>query len=307
MNCQACRQHLEPYLDDELSVKDNVAVLDHVTACGACQDVFNGEKRIRDTLRTRLAQETCPVAVADRAFAAIRSDARGTGFRHWILWAPPIAAAIAGAFLLPRFLADPPRNEFAVSAPKERKGHAIERTHDHSAHGQFLEWSGRRYDELTEDLPVGAILTSDTLLHLEPRSRSMACLEEFQKVVKAKLGTTFKLPAAFLEGGHILGGEVLSWDEGWVPQVILEYGDRELAVYEISQVQATHFGCQMQKLMRTLHLVEADEVREVRIAACKGCDAVLVLHPNRAYILLSRHGRDWEDDWMISKARQLLD
>jgi hypothetical protein len=305
MNCQACRQHLEPFIDDELSVKDNVAVLEHVTACAACQEVFNAEKRIRESLRSRLRQETCPEAFAQRAFAAVRAEARGSGIKRWILWAPPIAAAIAGAFLLPRFLTNPPRDSVSPPRHAERKAHALERTHDHSAHGEFLAWAGDRYDELTEQLPPGKILTAESLRRAEPRSRAVASPEEFQKVVKAKLGRTVTLPPAFVEGGRIIGGELLSWDEGWVSQLILEYGDRELVVYEISQCHATHFGCEMQSLMVDFRQVEGDPAKKVSISRCVGCDAVLVIRQKQAYLLLSRHGRDWDDDWMLAQARKL--
>jgi Putative zinc-finger len=302
MNCQACRQHLEPFIDDELSVKDNVAVLDHVSACAACQEVFNAEKRIRDSLRSRLSQETCPEAFAERALAAVRTEARGSGIKRWILWAPPIAAAIAGAFLLPRFL---PRDPVAPAVHAARKAHALERTHDHSVHGEFLAWAGARYDELTDELPPGKILTAESLRHAEPLSRAVASLDEFQKVVKAKLGRSVTLPPAFVEGGRIIGGELLNWDDGWVSQLILEYGDRELVLYEISQCHATHFGCEMQRLIASFRQVEGDQAKKVSISRCQGCDAVLVIRQNQSYLLLSRHGRDWDDDWMLAQARKL--
>ncbi len=34
---------------------------------------------------------------------------------------------------------------------------------------------------------------------------------------------------------------------------------------------------------------------------------VLVLRNNRTYLLISRYGRDWNDDWMFDRARNLLD
>jgi hypothetical protein len=314
MNCQACRQHLEPFLDDELSVKDNVAVLEHVTACTPCQHVFNAEKRIREALQASLGGETCPEAVADRAFAAIRADARGAQkppWKQWILWAPPIAAAITGAFFLPRFLAEAPSERPALSQ-KLRKQFAKERTHDHSAHGEFLAWAGLHYDELTDDLAPGQILNSESLQLVQPRSRAVASLEEFERVVRAKVGVKLSLPPSFVEGGRILGGELLAWDEGWVPQFVVEYGDRELVVYELSNCLSPHLGCQMMKLFATFHPVESEPGKEARIAVCDGCDAVLVLYKTpsytlRGYLLLSRHGRDFGDDWMLEKARKLLD
>ena len=151
------------------------------------------------------------------------------------------------------------------------------------------------------------MLNAETLKLVEPRSRAVASLEELEKVVKAETKTNFKLPPAFIEGGHVVGGELLRWDDGWVPQVIIEFGDREVVLYDLSQCHARQLGCQLPKLFASFHRVESDEVKQVSIAACKGCDAMLVLKQNRTWLLLSRHGRDWDDDWMLDRARKLLD
>src|SRR5262249_40879279 len=151
----------------------------------------------------------------------------------------------------------------------------------------------------------GQILTPAPLRKAEPRARAIAPVEEFTKVVKAKLGHEFKLPAAFLEGGRIVGGELLDWrDESHVPQAIITYGDppdREVALYEIS---CCHTKCsELTQLMASLHPVETDPDRQFSISACKGCDAVLVMKGSRTYLLISRHGRDWDDDWLVERAR----
>ena len=117
----------------------------------------------------------------------------------------------------------------------------------------------------------------------------MASLEEFEKVVKAELETNFKLPPAFIEGGHIVGGELLRWDEGWMPQVIIEFGDREVVLYDISAMpgeEASAASCT--KLFASFHRVESDGSKQVSISACKGCDAVLVLRKNRTWLPASR-------------------
>jgi hypothetical protein len=307
MNCQTCRQHLEPFLDDELSVNENVAVLEHVTACAACQNVFNTEKRIWESVREKLTREKCPVDVAARALAAVRADARGPAGSRWWLWlAAPVAAAIALFFLAPVFKGEP-EHPAAQPANKVRLAFAAERTHDHAIHGEFLTWAGARYDELVDDLPKGQVLTEAVLKTTEPRARAVASIDEFEKVVKAELGRTFKLPQGFVEGGRLVGGELLKWHEGLVQQVIVEYGDRELALYEISGCQAKKLGSEITQLMASLHTIESDPGRQVSISACKGCDAVLVLRSNRTYLLISRHGRDWDDEWLVDRARKLLD
>jgi hypothetical protein len=311
MNCLTCRQQLQPFLDDELSVRDNVAVLEHVTACAACQEVFHVERRIWETVRGNLLRETCPEEAGERLMAAVRTEARGSWKRRWPWLAVPLATAAAIVLGFRLFPDAPPR----VTPPAGPEGgrvparitFAAERKHDHSMHGELLAWAGARYDELVKALPNGEVLTAGNLASVKAPGRSMAPIKEFEQTVKDELGSDFKLPPGFVEGGRIVGGELLSWHEGWVPQVIVEYGDRELALYEISGCQAKKLGCAVTKLMPSLHPVESDQGRQVSISACRGCDAILVLRNNRAYILVSRHGRDWDDDWMLQRARRLLD
>jgi hypothetical protein len=308
MNCQACRQQLEPFLDDELSVNENVSVLEHVTKCTACEDVFETEKRIRKSLREKLTRDVCPPEVAARAFDAIRAEAPGRKVWRWAAWAIPAAAAVIAAFLYPVITAE--REDPKVGkAPTtvDRKGFSTERTHDHLMHGGLMHWAGERYDELVVDLAPDQVLNEAVLRRVEPRGRSIATLEEFEKVVKSKLGRSFNLPPGFVEGGRVVGGELLEWHEGLIQQVILEYGDREVSLYEISCCNAKKLGAEIAKLMASLRTVESDPGRQVTIAACQGCDAVLVLRNNRTYLLISRQGRDWQDEWLLARARKLMD
>jgi hypothetical protein len=309
MNCQTCRQHLEPFLDDELSVNENVSVLEHVTACAPCQEIFNAEKRIWESVRGRLTRETCPAETGASLLDAVRAEARGSWRRRLFAWAAPIAAAAAIVLVVRLVSGEPPTlvPPSGPGGPPARLTFAAERKHDHSMHGELLAWAGARYDELTEGLPKDAVLTAATLSSVKAPKRELAPLEKFEKIVKDELGSGFTLPAGFLDGGRIVGGELLEWHQGWIPQVIVEYGNRELALYEISKCQSTKFGGCFTKLLPSLHLVEQDPGRQVRIEACKGCDAILVLRNNRAYILISRHGRDWNDGWMLDRARKLLD
>src|SRR5262249_40611498 len=144
--------------------------------------------------------------VAARALAAVRADVPRHPFARWIAFAVPAAAAVVIAFLIPFMKGDsnPTRSPHGPApASPPRKGFAIERTHDHAMHGEFMAWAGARYDELTDDLEPGQILTPVPLRLAEPRARAIAPVDEFTKVVKAKLGREFKLPAAFVEGGRI--------------------------------------------------------------------------------------------------------
>jgi hypothetical protein len=240
--------------------------------------------------------------------AAVRGESRSWWRRPWI-WTIPAAAAAAILLILDPFRGG---GKQAGGVPgtlvaSGRKAVAAEREHEPTLHGELLGWTGVKYDELVDGLPDGAVLTAANLKSAVPPYRALAPLEEFQKAVKSKLGSSFSLPKEFLAGGRVVGGEVLEWHGGWIPQVIVEYGDRELALYEISKCQSEQFGMCFQRLLPSLHSVERDTGRQVRIDACKGCDAILVLRKGRAYILISRHGRDWDDGWMLDRARRLLD
>ena len=177
MNCLACRQHLEPFLDDELSVKDNVAVLEHVTRARRART----SSTPRSACGSRSARAFCAghLPAPGRASASSPPSAprpAGPASGSALLWAPPVAAAIAVAFLIPGFLERRARvvRSAVRSAPPARaparKIFAVERTHDHAVHGEFLAWAGARYDELTDDLPHGKVLNAETLKHVEPRS-----------------------------------------------------------------------------------------------------------------------------------------
>jgi hypothetical protein len=226
------------------------------------------------------------------------------------VFAAPIAAALILVALLQLVADDAPRGPDGGDSERVRGAgvrvtFAADRAHDHSMHGDLLGWAGARYDELVDGLPKGHVLTAANMA--TAADRAMLPLEEFEQAVKTELGADFKLPPGFLDGGRVVGGELLSWHDGWVPQVVIEFGDRELVLYEISSCTARKLGCDVMKLMASLHPVESDQGRQVSIASCKGCDAILVLRNNRAYILISRHGRDWNDAWMLDRARRLLD
>jgi hypothetical protein len=306
VNCQGCRQHLQPFLDDELSVKDNVAVLEHVTACAACQEVFACERRIWENVRSRLARETCPPATCDRMLGAVRGEVRGRKLRGWSLVAIPVAAAAAILLLVRTFSVEPPAPTQPEAVSGRRVAFATPRKHHHSVHGELMAWAGARYDELYAALPEGEVITPATLASFAPPGRALTPVAEFEQAVKAELGADFELPEGFVEGGRVVGGELLPWHRGLIPQVVVEYGDRDLVLYEISCCQMRKLGVAT-KLMASLHALESDQGRQVSISACKACDVILVLRRDRAYILISRHGRDWDDDWMLKRARTLID
>ena len=50
MNCTKTRRQLDMYMDSELSVPENMEVLEHLNLCRTCQDVFQIEEKLRSGL-----------------------------------------------------------------------------------------------------------------------------------------------------------------------------------------------------------------------------------------------------------------
>jgi anti-sigma factor RsiW len=72
MNCTKARRQLDMYMDSELSVPENMEVLEHLNLCRACQEVFQVEEKLRDVLKVELARPEPPVGLADRVRRAVR-------------------------------------------------------------------------------------------------------------------------------------------------------------------------------------------------------------------------------------------
>src|ERR1043165_2349789 len=81
MNCTKARRQLDMYMDSELSVPENMEVLEHLNLCRACQEVFQVEEKLRDTLKVELSRPEPPAGLADRVKLALRE-------------APPTPAAV---------------------------------------------------------------------------------------------------------------------------------------------------------------------------------------------------------------------
>ncbi len=72
MNCTKTLRRLDMYMDSELSVPENMEVLEHLNLCRACQEVFHVEERLRDTLKVELSRPEPPAGLADRVRHAVR-------------------------------------------------------------------------------------------------------------------------------------------------------------------------------------------------------------------------------------------
>ena len=75
MKCHEAKRHLDLFMDGELSVPENLKVLEHLNLCRACSSVYEGEKALRATLRARLGSQAAPAGLAERLAASIEPAA----------------------------------------------------------------------------------------------------------------------------------------------------------------------------------------------------------------------------------------
>jgi anti-sigma factor (TIGR02949 family) len=54
LNCQSLRRWIEPFLDDQLDVPMNHAIVQHLAACPSCTERFEAEERFRAVLKKGL-------------------------------------------------------------------------------------------------------------------------------------------------------------------------------------------------------------------------------------------------------------
>ena len=70
MKCHDAKHHLDLFMDGELSVPENLKVLEHLNLCRSCAGLYEGEKALRSVLRARLGSGTAPEGLAEKLAAA---------------------------------------------------------------------------------------------------------------------------------------------------------------------------------------------------------------------------------------------
>ncbi|MBV8880117.1 MAG: zf-HC2 domain-containing protein [Planctomycetaceae bacterium] len=98
MKCHEAKRHLDLFMDGELSVPENLKVLEHLNLCRPCADLYEGEKSLRALLRARAGSETAPAGLAERLLAEeapAASPVASFPRRRWLS-----VAAAAGFFLV---------------------------------------------------------------------------------------------------------------------------------------------------------------------------------------------------------------
>jgi anti-sigma factor RsiW len=104
MNCTKARRKLDMYMDSELSVPENMEVLEHLNLCRACQEVFSVEEKLRDVLKIELARPEPPSGLADRVRHALRETPRTLSAaprrRGWNIALAAAASLAIAAFVI---------------------------------------------------------------------------------------------------------------------------------------------------------------------------------------------------------------
>lgn len=113
MKCHEARRQLDLFLDGELSVQENLKVLEHLNLCSPCSGVYEGEKTIRESLKEQWTMPAPPELVS-----RIREKIARSRSRFW-RWGGIAAVFLLGGLVTLTIVARPSRvdaNEFVDAA-----------------------------------------------------------------------------------------------------------------------------------------------------------------------------------------------
>jgi anti-sigma factor RsiW len=104
------RDTLIDYLHDELSERDDAAVLLHLDACAACRALHDEEAAFGETLRSVALTEELefPSMIKAKVWAAVRQE-QPSWLDRLRAWGPRIAVPVAAAIALAAYLGTPLR------------------------------------------------------------------------------------------------------------------------------------------------------------------------------------------------------
>jgi anti-sigma factor (TIGR02949 family) len=71
MKCHEAKRHLDLFMDGELSVPENLKVLEHLNLCRPCSGVYEGEKALRGAVRSSAGSDRAPAGLAERLVSAL--------------------------------------------------------------------------------------------------------------------------------------------------------------------------------------------------------------------------------------------
>jgi len=75
MKCHDANHHLDLFMDGELSVPENLKVLEHLNLCRPCAGLYEGEKALRAVLRERVGSGKAPEGLAEKLTGALSGAA----------------------------------------------------------------------------------------------------------------------------------------------------------------------------------------------------------------------------------------
>ncbi len=75
MKCHDANHHLDLFMDGELSVPENLKVLEHLNLCRPCAGLYEGEKALRAVLRDRVGSGKAPEGLAEKLTGALSGAA----------------------------------------------------------------------------------------------------------------------------------------------------------------------------------------------------------------------------------------
>jgi hypothetical protein len=75
MKCHEAKRRLDLFMDGELAVPENLTVLEHLNLCRPCAGVFEGEKRLRSSMKAGLGALRAPPGLAGRLSASLGGNA----------------------------------------------------------------------------------------------------------------------------------------------------------------------------------------------------------------------------------------
>lgn len=100
MKCHDAKHHLDLFMDGELSVPENLKVLEHLNLCRPCAGIYEGEKALRGVLRARLGSGTAPEGLAERLTAEAPAAAPALPISRFSRRRLMSVAAAAGFFIV---------------------------------------------------------------------------------------------------------------------------------------------------------------------------------------------------------------
>ncbi len=132
MKCHEARRHVDLFMDGELSVSENMKVLEHLNLCRPCAGTYEGEKALRAGLRGELGAVTAPPELRNRIARALEgAGALRRPTRGRLAAAAFFLALVAAMVLTPA--AEPPRLLAAELVPRHeesRRGYGCHKKAD---------------------------------------------------------------------------------------------------------------------------------------------------------------------------------